>query len=674
MSRAAEVFYARDILHWQARDLWDRIQDKRLILLRFDDGEIDTTWAQTMFSWYYWNIVRRWPDTPLLVRHHINGQPVSKDIENKLQQRLKESLREVHPDIPINTIFQMFPEATNALHNDTVRYGTPYENTVDALDLLDIVDHPDIVKATAEFDGTKKGVDRLYKVSEKVMATSPDLRRSTLIQMHRNGQTKRAQMHQMVLSRGFCSEINQRIFHQCVLPGYVQGLKRLSYALMDSRTGSIAQIATTVPVEQSELYNREMQLVTYVLHSVDQQDCGASEGIPWTVRRADLDGVLVGIYYKLDDGSWRSIKKSDAHLCDKTIEIRTPAMCLNPNDGVVCRCCIGDAVKDIDPAANPGFMLTIEQNRDTTQNTISTKHLLNSAIGESFVIDPFYRMYFDNEVDPNELVFAEPMWSKVITLRFHVSDFLSLADISAVPERALRNPSKVSEVREVEFVIDHGDNRAVEHILVPASKGSFRPYLSRDMLAHMAEHGYSVDNQWVSVPMLHWDVNTGILVFPQRRGSTLELLKDMKTAIFMTDAKSRLKAKRDINDPEVLADCLREVSELSNRKFTVNLSITSVIMYCMMVRSIRNNDYRLPKSYTLRAFAPQSKIMAGRSLSGKLAHSRQYELIPEPNSYINRTRPNHSFDHLIVDVEAWNKRNKEEADKMGYNNLDRVVE
>lgn len=670
MAANTGVYYARDILHWQARDLWDRIADRRPFLLRFDDGEIDTTWAQTMFSWYYWNIVRRWPDTPLLVKHHLNGAAVSKGVENKLQQRLKESMREVHPDVPINVIYKMFPEATNALHNDTVRWGGPYENSADALDILDMIDHPDVLKAMDEFDGTKRGVVKLYKSGEHVFATDRKLGRSSLVQMHRNGQTKRAQVHQMNLARGFVSEINQRIFRMCIPVGYAHGLKRLSYTLMDSRTGSIAQIATTVPVEQSELYNREMQLVTYMVKHVGKEDCGATEGIPWTVRRSDLDDVLVGIYYKTESGSWRPIKKSDAHLCDKTIEIRNPATCMHPKDGHVCRFCIGDSVKDIDEHANPGFMLTIEQNRDTTQNTISTKHLLDSAVGESYTVDPFYRDYLDNEVDPNELVFAAPMYAKHVTLRLHVSDFLSLADISALPERALRNPSKVSEIREVDFIIDHGDNRQPEHILVPTCKGSFRPYLSRDMLAYMSEHGYLVDNQWVTVDMVDWDNNAAIMVFPQRRSSTLELLKDMKTAIFMTDAKSRLKAKRDINDPEVLADCLREVSELSNRKFTVNLSITAVIMYCMMVRSIRNNDFRLPKPWTLRAFAPQSKVMSGRSLSAKFAYSRQYEIIPEPNSYINRTRPDHNFDHLVVDVDAWNERNRIEADRMGYNNLD----
>lgn len=658
------IQYARDVMYLDEYRLWELIADSEPFVLRFDDGEMDVTWSSTLISWYLWNIPRRWPDMQLLMKHHLGNNPVSNGIINKIQQRLRESVREAHPDLPINDIYTMYAESINALHNGTVMNGKTYESTADALDLLDIIDHPGIQKALGEFDGTKRGIDKLYKVSEKILATDPELGRSGLVKMHRNGQTKRAQVHQLVLSRGFCSEINQRIFHECVRPSYSQGLKRISDMLMDSRTGSIAQIATTVPVEQSELYNREMQLVSYMVKHIAKADCGTMEGIPWYVQRSDLDSVLVGIYYLTDENRWRSIKKSDSHLVDKIVTIRNPATCMHPDDGVVCRYCVGDAVADIDDKANPGFMLTIEQNQKTTQNTISTKHLLNSAEGEVYVIDPFYQNYIDNEVDAHELVLAEPMWNKGIKLRFRDKDFISVTDISTMPDRAVRNASKVTEIRDMEIVIDHGDGRNPEVVLVPTSKGGFRPYLSGEMIRHMSEHGYDSSEGWITVNMMEWDVNTPLMIFPQRRGSTLELLKDMKTAVFMTDAKSRLKAKRDINDVEVLSDCLREVSEISNRKFTVNLSITSVIMYCMMVRSIRNSDYRLPKPWTLRQFAPQSKIMSGRSISAKLAHSRQYELIPDPRSYINRTRPNHNFDHLVVDIDEWNRKNQEDADRV----------
>ena len=664
------IEYARDVMYLDEHRLWELIEDREPFVLRFDDGEIDVTWASTMVSWYLWNIVRRWPDMPFLTKHHLGNNPVSNGIINKLQQRLRQSVREVHPDIPINDIYKMYAEGVNALHNATVINGTPYENTADALDLLDIVDHPGIQKALSEFDGTKRGVDRLYKVSERILNTDPALN-SGLVKMHRNGQTKRAQVHQLVLSRGFCSEINQRIFPTCVTPSYGLGFKRISHMLMDSRTGSIAQIATTVPVEQSELYNREMQLVSYMVKHIDKNDCGTEEGIPWSVQRSDLDAVLVGIYYKTTTG-WRAIKKSDSHLVDQTILIRNPATCMHPDDGVVCRYCVGDAVADIDDEANPGFMLTIEQNQKTTQNTISTKHLLNSAEGEVYVIDPFYRKYIDNEVDAHEIVLAEPMWDKGIQLRFRDKDFISVTDISTMPERAVRNAAKITEIRDMEMIIDYGDGRNPDKVLVPTSKGGFRPYLSGEMIRYMSERGYDSSEGWITVNMMEWDVNTPILVFPQRRSSTLELLKSMKTAVFMTDAKSRLKAKRDINDPEVLSDCLREVSEISNLKFNINLSITAVIMYCMMVRSIRHSDYRLPKPWTTRQFCPQSKIMTGRSLTPKLAHSRQYEIIPDPRSYNNRARPNHNFDHLVVDVDAWNRKNAEEAERSKAQALSRM--
>lgn len=660
----SSMYYARDILYWSEDDMWHRVKDRRPFILRFDDGEIDTTWGQTMFSWYYWNLHRRWPDAPLEMKHHLCGQPVSKEIENKLQQRAREAVMSVHPDIKAREFYRMFAESTNAISNATAARAVAYENSADALGMLKIYDHPEIQQALREFDGSKRSLQRLYATGDRVMQTAPDLAHDSQIRMYRNGQSKRAQVHQYYLSRGFCSDIHQRIFPRAVRPGYVSGIKKVSEWLMDSRTGSIAQLATTVPVEQSELFNRESQLITYVLHRMDREDCGCEDGIPWEVDRSDLDTVLPGVYHKTERG-WVPIRKSDRHLLGQRIEIRSPFTCMHPDDGVVCQKCIGDSARDMDDEANPGFMMTIEMNKDTTQDTISTKHMLASANGEVFNVDPFYTAYITNEINPSELTLAPEIWNALIQVRFHTNDFLSLADITAVPERALAEPSRISEIGEMELTIDRQDGLRPERLVVPVSKGSLRPHISKELMQYMVDNGFDVMGDWVTVDLKQWPSENTMLTFPERRSSTLELLRDFKTAIFMTDRASRLRAKRDINDPEVLSDCLKELSDISNRKFTVNLSITMVIMYCMTVRSIRQSDYRLPKPWTSRMFCPQSRIMTGRSLSGKLAHSRQYELIPDPRSYVDKMRVGHNFDHLLLNVDEWRQRNIEELESRG---------
>lgn len=643
------TFYARDLIYWPKTKLWALIEDRERFTLKFDDGEIETTFAQTLISWYFWDFHRTYPELSIDIKYHIFDENLTKALQNKLEQRAMDAVLEIYPDEDLESLYRISRLASEALHNDIVMEGEEYQDTMDALDLLQLHQHPKLRKILDNISDNKHQVNQSYQEYREVLAKDPSLNYNGLAVCMRSGQVKVGQLLQVCAFRGYCSEIDQRIFQNMVWPSFMVGLKRKSFHMMDSRSASQADMATTEPVKKTEYYNRQLQLVTYVVKYVSQTDCGSRETIPWEVVSSDLDKILPGKYYFDEDGSMKMVRKSDRHLVGRIINIRSPALCHHPDDGVICKYCLCENAQRIQKNTNAGFAFTVTQNETISQDVISTKHHLISATSEKYDIDDHYLPFINNDGDEKEIALAKNMWTKHVRVRFNARDIPRLADITLFNELAGADPTRISNIKEMVFLVDNGDKNIAETI-IPVSSGSYRPYLSSEFIQYMKDNGFGTASKYIEVDLGNWDNTAPLLRFPDRRGSTLELMEEVRSEIFMSSKTGKLKIRADLNNPEILAMCIRDISDLTNRKFSVNLGIVELILYAMMARDPKNGDYRLPKKGTGRYFAPQMKIMNGRSLSAKTSYERQYEMVGDPKAYIHKFRPNYPFDHLLLNV------------------------
>jgi len=652
-----KTFYAEDILHWSRPKLWSRLEDWEPINLKFIDGDIVTTFHQTIISWYFWEYHRRYPEIELRVENHVFDERMSPGLQNKLQKRAADQILAIYPE-DLQKTFEIHAWTTQELHNDIVTIGEDYQDTLDSLDLLQIYRHPKLREILANLSEDKRAISKMYQEYQKVLETDPAFRFNKFSNTLRNKQAKVGQAMQVVAIIGYRTEINQNIFRTMIPVGFSVGAKRLSWSVMDRCSASRAELATDEPVKRTEYYNRELQLVTYVLKGVATTDCGSRETIPWEVTSDDLHHVLPGKYYYDANGELRMIRAKgeewvhpDTHLIGKTIRLRTPSLCHHPDDGVVCKYCLCENAERIQKGTNPGFALTVTQNEQVSQDVISTKHHLASAIAEVFQIEEHLQRYISNAADSLEIALAEPMWAKRLKVRLDLRDIPRLSDITLLDQVTESDAARISAVKTIVLVIDNGDKKPTE-MVIPVSRGSYRPYMSREFIKYMKDFGFNLANKYIEVDLMHWPDADTLLKFPERSGSTLELMEELKSEIFMSSKEGKLKIKADLQDPEILAMCIKDTSDMTNRKFSVNLGIVELILYCMMARDPKNGDFRLPKKGTGRHFVPQAKIMNGRSLSAKVAYERQYEMIADPKAYIHTARPNHEFDHLLLNVKA----------------------
>lgn len=646
------IEWAEDIAHWTEKELWSKENDFDRFRLMFDDGEIETDWSQTIVSWYFWEVFRDYPDAKISIRHHLWDDFDSPGLELKILNRMKEAVIDAYPDEDIENIQATIYRGNNRLHNAFTTEGEAYLDTVDALTLLDIYDRPEIQNALAEMEPSPAGVNRAYGVISRVIATDPFLRGNSMALACHIGQTKMAQFHQVLGKRGLCSEVDQTIFPNVVNAGFFEGIHRASFFAMISRDASKALQATDDPVKQTEYYNRELQLFTYVVKEIWKGDCGSTETIPWTVKKNELDNILPGKIYLTDKGELKAIKAGDTFLVGKTIQLRNVASCWHPDDGVVCTTCMGQLSRSVQKGTNLGHAATVTQNEKVSQDVISTKHLLRSAESEGFEIDPFYKDYMVNASDISELMLSENIWNNHVEIEIDMAYLPRLSDIHAMTDFRPQDLMRISGVEDVTIIVHQGDEKGtIKEELIATSHSSYKPYLTAAFVQHMKDYGFQNFGRKIRVDLKNWDSSESILKFPERHSSTLEMMMELKSNIFMSSKESKERLRYDLTDPDILAMALKDISEMTNRKFSVNLAIVEIVLYAMMSRDPKNGDFRLPKKGTGRYFATKSDIMSGRSLSVKCAYEKQYQNMLSPGSY-DPIKENHPFDHLLLDVES----------------------
>ncbi|NCB27305.1 MAG: hypothetical protein EOM62_17915 [Bacteroidia bacterium] len=563
---------------------------------------------------------------------------------------MKEEIISVYPHENLENIQAAIYRGNNRQHNAMTTRGEKYADFVDALTLLEIYEHPEIEAANRDMEATSAGINRAYGVISRVIDKDPVLRHNSIGAACHMGQTKMAQFHQVVGKRGLCSEVDQTIFPHVVNAGFFEGIHRPSFFAMISRDAAKALQATDDPVKQTEYYNRELQLFTYIIKEIEMGDCGSTETIPWLVKKGELDNILPGKFYVDPVKGLMAIKAGDDHLVGKEIQLRNVASCWHPKDGTICSTCMGQIGRSVQKGTNLGHAATVTQNEKVSQDVISTKHLLRSAETEGFEIDDFYKDWMVNASDISELMLSEKIWNHHVEVEIDMAYLPRLSDIHALSTFRPQDLMRISGVEDILLIAHQDDeNKTVTEELVSTSHSSYRPYLTEAFIKHMKDYGFQNLGKKIRVDLLHWDPSESILKFPERHSSTLEMMLELKSNIFMSSKESKERLRYDLTDPDILSMALKDITAMTNRKFSVNLAIVEIVLFAMMSRDPKNNDYRLPKKGTGRRFATKSELMSGRSLSMKCAYEKQYQSILSPLSYdpIKESLP---FDHLLLDV------------------------
>src|SRR5690606_10484003 len=380
---------AREVVHMPQEELWT-LPDETFELI-FSDGTLVTNTRRTIYSAYHWTVFKRYPEMPMLVRHHIGNKLTSVDTTLDLLSNVSETAHLTYGEEGYDReeLWKMFYDIVSNIYNVFTVKLAAWQTSTSILDLVELHYHPEIAKANAEVQPTQLSLDKTYAIINDVVRNDSSLNNNQVALAVRGGLVKRDQVNQILGPRGFLTDIDSHLFRSPILSSYLKGITRIHDSLIESRSAAKALKSSTRPLQQVEYFNRKMQLIASYVRDLDMGDCGTDERLTVTIDGPLLKGMEGKYYITEEDPTPKMLRLSDRHLIGKRVKFRSALLCRYRHQQRICACCLGAVAYSIPRQTNLGHVSASEMCQEGSQLVLSVKHYDGSSKVDSMSISEF---------------------------------------------------------------------------------------------------------------------------------------------------------------------------------------------------------------------------------------------------------------------------------------------
>ena len=654
-------YKARELLKLTKNQLWDLPETPMKI--EFDDGVLESSQRAAIYSVYMWKCHRVYPKTPLLMRHHLGDLKITSSTHMELLGRaMWDCYSAYQGKLDLEALCKLVYEATNELYNDMTYRLEAYVNTVNILDFVDVALHPEIQKANDTVMASRVSIEHTYAAIEKVLRDPTQLKGNAVAGAVRGGLVDMKQVNQCVGPRGAVTDVDSSFFRDPILTGYVEGMRRLEDSMMESRSASKSLMFTEKPLQQSEYFNRKLQLLCgtmeHLHHTVNDSvavagkgkdrihmgDCGSTHYLKWYVKSGDLP-ALVGKFYKTPDGL-KVVTEKDKHLINKEIELRSVLYCMHPDPRGVCATCFGDLSLSIPADTCVGHVSATALCEKVSQSVLSVKHVDFASGSNDIELSEYERPYFKPGSEGNTIKLADALRKCNVLLSVDSKDAEKLSDIMFVDDvRQLPTPM-ISEIMEIMLNVRSASGKE-ESVFLTVGNGARRASMTHELLEYIKQKNWTLSETGrYGIDLSDWDMDLPILELPRKHENMLDYLKMIERFV-ASSTSSKIKQKTLARCHSV-EEALYEFNTLVASRLQVNIAHLEVILKALMVRSIEERDYRIPHVGNEVVFGKYRKIMEMRSLSADMAYQGIRNTFLDPASYVYHKRPSHPLDEILV--------------------------
>lgn len=644
-----KCYNARDIMHLSEREVWD-LPDLDVIEVVLDDGSLITSTNELIFSWYIWSIHRNYSEAPLLKSHFLTERLTGSSHVTLLSNAIfdcYDRYAELNKTVDMEHMAELAFRAYNDLYNALTTNLEAYVDSSCALDIIDVMLHPDIQEANTKLQ-TKKTVsafdlDECNATIANVLHSAPELASNGISKAIRAGVVKMNQVLQCVGARGFVTDVDSFIFKHPIRVGYAQGIDTIADLQKDSRTASQSLMFTKGPMQDSEYFNRSEQLAASSIQGIYPGNCGTKNYLDVTINNRTLLNDMAGkIYLDPVINRERALTKGDTNLIGKTIKIRTVLMCEHPNPYEVCATCFGILSLAIPAGTNIGYLSAASVQGPVGQLILSNKHYTGSAGVSKVEIPESEEPFISTGPDEDSIYLNSDLVNRLISITIPGKDAPNLIDLADIQDLRSVSPFKISTITAGEFVI----NEETETLgyTVRLTSGARVGSLSLDMLGYIKKHGWSVNEKGhFSIDMTKWDYTKPFISIPLKHFSTVDFMKSIESFI-----KGGGKGSTSIVSYPTAGGALLALHDLISTRLSVNIAYMEILVLAALVRDRDGRDYRLPVDRKNAEPARYTKIMDMHSLSAAYAYEGQQNTIFSVESFLVKERPRHPLDDLIV--------------------------
>lgn len=650
-------YHARELAAMPKDLLWE-LPDEDLIIV-FDPDETGKTpevrvdQRRAIWSAYMWGFYVEFPMTPTKVEHLIPesvrlGTDTHLTYINMVRWATYDAYAAQGIHLNQEELSRLALQQVNVYYNDMTERLEKYVTTLETPHIVEVLEHPDIMEANVRVDATDKSIVHAHRVVERVLKDPKELTENILCRSVRSGLVKIGQVLQCIGPRGSVTDIDSNIFPYPTQTGFALGLYRFYDSLIESRTAAKSLTFTEKPLQDTEYFNRRLQLLAGTIRDIYDGDCGTTAYLTWYVAAGDLQ-ALAGMYWIRDDGSLGTIYNNDScrrELVGKTIKIRSPLHCNTPDSTMVCAVCYGEMQHSIPHNTNIGHVAATSLCKQASQNVLSTKHLDLSASSSGLRLTDFERRYVIQGNDPN-LLYLNPRWEGMeIKMFVKGSEAERLSDVKSAESVELLLPTHVSSLTQVSFIIKDPKKKEPIFDTVQVSNGNRTSSLAREMLVYLRTHSWKLTSDGdVEIDLSKWDPELPLFSTPRRQENMLDYMATIEKFLKAVKRGGPVKSLKDYDDPDT---ALRGFYELVSSRLFVNMVHLALLVKVCQIRSSKDRDYRVPLLGNRWEVGKFDFNIFNRSAGGAMAYQNHKQQWNNAATYLTPYRPPHPLDTILL--------------------------
>nr|DAK22756.1 MAG TPA: DNA-directed RNA polymerase alpha chain [Caudoviricetes sp.] len=636
--------------------------------LVMDDGEIQTNAKETIISSYFWEYHRKYKKLPLKVKHHLHPHLKGKRLKNKTHLSLLSAIVDDwyqcydtnkvsdidHTEDKLKML-KIGYDATNLYYNNVSTLASRYVTSVDITDITDIINHPKVKSIRTNGNYSQKGIQEIHRQVLDTILNDPDLKDNNTASLLRSGLVKDSQLLQCIGPYGYPKDIDDYIFPEPIKKGFCEGFVDFYDSLTESRSASMALHFSKSHLSKVEYFSRKAQLIGMNFATIHRGDCGSKHYLPWEVRNIQDVRSMTGVYY-LDDQTKKlvMIHGNETDLIGQVLKIRTIIGCIHPDPNGACATCFGGLSRNIIHGTNIGQQVGVTLASQNSQNVLSTKHVIQSAVASSLMISGNQIKFFTLTDDKQGYKLSPYLEKEELKLTIPSRSMLSITKIQNIVDLDKISIFRATDIRQVKMTYMDRTNKAdplLKTELVILEYQSRHAHGSRALLKYIRNGHLNIDSKGdYEIPLVDWNDEDPIFICPEKQFSTVNYSKGIEGIL---ESRVKLKNQRDQTSP---IDFIKELTDYIAIKMNLPLSVLIGIAYSAMIVSAKDGDYSMPKPWTDSGVGVMLETMTHRSLGPYMAFQTQDKVLTNPLSFTNTNRLDHLFDYMLLPREVMKYR------------------
>lgn len=595
----------------------------------------------------------------ILNRYYIEGIYTGKSLTKWVEVAMIDIIEIVVKPLDnraiLSKVHQQLWEVTNSIYNEVIFEKLKYCGTLSIEDLLEVQMDTNLLEAMKQvnIEQTPQSVNKTYEVLDNIIRHKPEIRNNQIVKGYLSESMNPNQVKQLLASRGYVTEINNRIFKYPVASSFTLGLQTLYDIAVDSRSAAKALFVSHEAIKQSEYFARVLQLVTMEVSKIVEEDCGTTDYMDFYVRtqeenngKSDINNLIGLRFINPETGEEEVLTKEHKDLVEgKFIKLRTALSCKTKNPNHICKRCFGELSYSIPVNTNIGHYCSTEITEKISQSILSTKHLTSSATSGTIHLDDIAATMFT--VKNNNYYIKSSLDRKKTRYLISISQDQAFGIKSIVYDNSFSNinPARLSRISNISVIVQN-DNK--EHIYpIPISYSNRYGIFTHEFLQYIVQNGYTLDQQFnYIIDLKNWKASMPIIHMPEIEYDFLSLIKEFRSKF--NSPKTNDFGVYD-SSPEVV---LQECFELINNKLNINMAILAVIIYGFTVKDPENGNYSLGRFAEKPTMAKLDVIMKNRSLGASYGWERLKDIIFSPRSFDSHNAVAHPMDVIIKPQEV----------------------